>query len=226
VPLDLDLDQRRLRWFLWVALGVLGLGLWFFVLRGADQPADPSFEDEGTTTSAPAGAGGDPATEPTATTASPAAPEVAPPGDPGRTPFGGFDEVAIAVDPGDGGDLLTWCLLAARTAAQRAQGMIGVTDLQGYDGMAFLYPEDVQNQYHMRGVPEDLSIAWLDAEGGVVTIRDMVACPDADPGCATYAPTGPYRYSIEVFRGRLDELGIDEDATVTFTGPCVPAGAG
>jgi uncharacterized membrane protein (UPF0127 family) len=213
---ELDLDDRRLRWLLYVALALVGLGLWFFVLRGADQPEDPSFEDTSSTTVAI----GEAAPEPTATTVSADAPAVAPAGDPQRQPFGGFEEVGIAVEPGDGRGLMSWCLLMARTAALRGQGMIGVTDLQGYDGMAFLYPEDVENPYHMRGVPRALSIAWLDADGDVVSTEDMAPCPAADETCPLYTAAGPYRYSIEVFQGRLDELGIVEGSRVSFTGPC------
>ena len=34
-------DERRARQMLWVACAVVGLGVYAFVLRGADQPADP-----------------------------------------------------------------------------------------------------------------------------------------------------------------------------------------
>jgi uncharacterized membrane protein (UPF0127 family) len=214
---DLDLDDRRLRWLLYVALALIGLGLWFFLLRGADQPADPTFEASGSGSTTLPGA-----PEPTAATVSPGAPVIEAPGDEGRVPFGGFEEVAIAVDPGDGRGLLNWCLLAARTAAQRSQGMIGVEDLQGYDGMAFLYPEDLQNPYHMRGVPRPLSIAWFTAAGEIVSTAEMAPCETGNVDCPLYAAAGPYRFSIEVFQGGLDELGIVEGSRVSLAGPCAP----
>jgi uncharacterized membrane protein (UPF0127 family) len=127
--------------------------------------------------------------------------------------------VAIAVDPGGGRDLLTWCLLAALNASQRGQGLMEVTDLQGYAGMAFVYGDDVQNGYYMRNTPTPLSIAWVDADGAVVTIADMEPCADRD-GCPSFTPTGPYRYAIEVFQGDLPALGITEDSRVTVGGRC------
>ena len=77
-----------------------------------------------------------------------------------------------------------------------------VTDLQGYSGMAFVYEEDVQNAFYMRNTPMPLSIAWIAADGSVVTITDMEPCEDRD-GCPSYAPSGPYRYAIEVPQGDL-----------------------
>lgn len=193
-------DERRARHLLWAACAVVGLGLYAFVLRGADQPADPYLEPPASSTTLPA---------------------VAPPGDPARVPLEGFDEVAIAVAPADGGDLLAWCLLAARTAQQRGRGLMEVTDLQGYSGMAFLYDTDVSNAFYMRNTPTPLSIAWVDAAGDVVSIADMAPCEDRE-GCPTYPPAGPYRTAIEVFEGGLDELGITEGAKVFVGGACAP----
>jgi uncharacterized membrane protein (UPF0127 family) len=191
--------ERRMRILLVAVLVVLGAGLWAFVLRGADGPEDPELG------------------EPVADAGSPSAPL---PGDPERVPLEGFDELAIAVDPGDG-SLLVWCLLAALTQPQRARGLMEVTDLQGYSGMAFVYEEDVQNPFHMRDTPMPLSIAWIAADGSVVTIADMQPCDDVD-GCPTYAPSGPYRFAIEVPQGELATLGITETATVQVGGSCTP----
>ena len=85
-----------------------------------------------------------------------------------------------------------------------------VTDLQGYSGMVFVYDEDVAGGFYMRNTPTPLSIAWIAADGEVVTITDMEPCEDRE-GCPTYSPDGPYRYAIETFQGDLDDLGITED---------------
>lgn len=193
-------DERRARQVLWMACATAGVGLFAFVLRGADQPADPFIEPPATTTSLP---------------------DVAPPGDPARVPLEGFDEVAVVVDPVDGGDLLAWCLLLAQEAEQRQRGLMEVTDLQGYDGMAFRYDTDVTNGFYMRNTPSPLSIAWIDAAGGVVSTADMAPCEDRD-GCPSYLAAGPYRTAIEVFQGRLDDLGIAPGATVLVGGSCAP----
>ncbi len=193
-------DERHLRWLLWAALAVLGFGLYAFVLRGADQPRDPSFVGDAAPGELPEG--------------------VEPPGDPARVPLEGFDEIAVTVAPAGGGDLLAWCLLAAATDAQRGRGLMQVTDLQGYSGMAFLYDADVENQFYMRNTPTPLSIAWVAADGALVSTADMAPCEDRD-GCPTYAPAGPYRTAIEVFQGNLGALGITPGAYVHVGGECV-----
>jgi len=193
------LDDRGLRRLLLVAAAVIGLGLYAFVLRGADQPADPEL---GPAADASLG-------------------DIVPPGDPNRVPLGDFAELAIAVRPADGGDPLLWCLLAALDAQHRARGLMEVTDLQGYSGMIFVYPEDSTGSYYMRNVPRPLSIAWIDAEGGIVSTTDMPPCEDRE-GCPTYPAAGPYRYAVETFEGGLEGLGITEGATVSLAGACAP----
>jgi uncharacterized membrane protein (UPF0127 family) len=194
-----SLDERALKILLVVALVLAGAGVWAFVLRGADGPADPAL--------------GDPVSPAEAAATSL-------PGVPDRVRLDGFDELAITVDPGNG-SLLSWCVLAALTSQQRAQGLMEVTDLQGYSGMAFVYEDDVQNVFYMRNTPTPLSIAWIAADGSVVTIADMAPCEDRD-GCPTYAPDGPYRYALEVFQGGLPALGITEASKVTVGGTCAP----
>lgn len=191
-------EERHIRILLGVTISVLGLGLWAFLLLGADEPADPYV------------LGG-------------AAPPVtaAPPGDPARMPLEGFDELAIAVLPEAGGDPLLWCLLAALNDAQRARGLMGVTDLRGYSGMLFSYEEEVTNAFYMRNTPMPLSIAWIGEDGQIVSIEDMEPCDDRDD-CPRYSPAGPYRFAIEAPKGALATLGIVPGATVSVGGTCAP----
>ena len=190
-------DEQRARVLLRVAAALFVLGLGAFVLRGADEPADPHLEPD--------------------TTSALVAP--APPGDPARVPLEGFGEVAVVVQPASGEGLLAWCLLAAETPEQRGRGLMEVTDLQGYSGMAFRYDSDVTNAFYMRNTPTPLSIAWIDAAGAVVSTADMAPCEDRE-GCPTYPPAGPYRTAIEVFQGGLDDLGISAGARVSVGGSC------
>jgi uncharacterized membrane protein (UPF0127 family) len=171
-------------------------GAWAFLLRGADGPADPQLE------------GPAPSLEP---------------GLPDRVLLPGFGEVAISVDPGDGSDPLAWCLLAARTAEQRHQGLMGVQDLQGYEGMAFVYPQDSPNSYWMRNTPMPLSIAWIRQDGTVVSTTDMAPCGDS-PSCPSYPSGGPYRMAIEVPQGNLAKLGIGPGSTTRLAGQCASQG--
>lgn len=190
-------SERQVRGLLWVAIALVALGVWAFVVRGADQPADPYLVPA--TASLPDG--------------------VAPPGDPARVPLEGFDEIAVVVAPEGGGDLLAWCLLAALEAKQRQRGLMEVTDLRGYSGMAFVYDADVTDAFYMRNTPTPLSIAWISARGAVVSTADMAPCADRS-GCPTYPPAGPYRIAIEAPKGALPLLGITAGATVTVGGAC------
>jgi len=208
---DVHLDDRRARWVLWAALAVVGAGLWAFVLRGADGPADPELGAAATTTT-------------TLPAIGPSLPAVDAPGDPARVPFGGFGEVAITVDPGHGKDLLAWCLLLAHAAEERARGLMTVTDLEGYSGMAFVYDEPVDHSFYMRNTPMPLSIAWIRDDGTVLATTDMAPCEDRE-GCPVYSPGGLYRLAIEVPKGRLDDLGIVKGARVALSGLCAPRSA-
>ncbi len=180
----MTLPDRRLRWLLWIALAMVGAGLWAFVLRGADGPDDPAF------------------------------------GAADRVPLPGFGELAISVDPGDGRGLLDWCLLAALNAEQRSKGFMGVDHLHGYPGMVFVYTEDWQNSFHMRGMPIPLSVAWIDVDGQIVCTTDMEPCPEGGDDCPIYSAKGVYRMAIEVPKGGLDELGIIPGSTTKITGDC------
>lgn len=139
-------------------------------------------------------------------------------GSPGRSPRAGFGEVGLLVE-GDDGSLLVGCLLAAATAEQRQRGLMEVTDLGGYDGMAFLYDQDVTNGFYMRNTPMPLSIAWISADGALVDAADMAPCGDRE-GCPTYLPSGAYRFAVEVPQGDLDDLGLVEGSRITVGGAC------
>ena len=137
-----------------------------------------------------------------------------------RTRLAGFGETKIKVE--HAGSFIEWCLLLAANDAQRARGLMEVTDpkLGGYDGMLFHYHDDVTENFWMRNTPMPLSIAYVSANGTIVSTADMAPCADRDD-CPDYPPAGPYRFSIEVPYGRLPALGIVEGATISdLEAPC------
>jgi uncharacterized membrane protein (UPF0127 family) len=132
----------------------------------------------------------------------------------------GFSEVAIEIDPADGG-AEEFCALLADTEELKAQGMIGRSDFAGYDAMVFTYDADATGQYHMRGVPIGLSIAWFDAGGRYVSEAEMRACPDGAAECnVLYAATAPYRTALEAPSGGLGKLGVAPGSLLTVGGSC------
>ncbi len=131
-----------------------------------------------------------------------------------RTRLAGFGETQVSVKTAD--KLLTWCLLLAANNQQRARGLMEVKDttLGGYDGMLFRFDGDVTESFWMRNTPMPLSIAYITADGQVITIADMEPCSDS-PDCRDYPASGPYRMTIEVAQGNLPKLGIAKGAIIT-----------
>ena len=98
--------------------------------------------------------------------------------------FGGGSSLAVRV---------------ADTPQERATGLMDVMALPEGDGMAFVYDEPSTDTYWMKDTLIPLSIAFVDAGGTIVAIRDMTPC-HADP-CATYGADGPFTMAVEANPG-------------------------
>ncbi len=134
----------------------------------------------------------------------------------------GFDEIAVEVT-NEAGEVVESCLLLAAAAEQYTQGLMNVVDLGDYAGMLFDFPEDTDGGFWMRDTPMPLSIAYLDAEGAIVSTADMDPCLDHGDQCPGYPPEGPYNDTVEVAQGGLAALGLDgPDARLVPTGACAP----
>lgn len=133
-----------------------------------------------------------------------------------RTPLEGFGEVAATITDASG-KTCEVCLLAAIDEPQRERGLMEVTDtdLGGYDGMIFLYPELSSRSFWMRNTPMPLSIAYFDADGELVSTADMAPCADRDD-CPRYRAAAPFAYALEVPRGRLGALLVKANSTITL----------
>jgi uncharacterized membrane protein (UPF0127 family) len=131
-----------------------------------------------------------------------------------------FASVAVTIRP-DSGSATSTCMLAARTPAEHQRGLMTVTDpgLDGHDGMIFVYPEDATGGYWMRNTPMPLSIVFVDAGGRIVSTTDMSPCGDR-PDCPVYPAAGPYRYAVEVPKGRLARLGLTGGARIRVGASC------
>ena len=187
-----------------VAAGVLSL-----VLVGVG-----AVRDDGDGSSTP------PSTESSDERSAPGPPAEVSPSGRRPVPGYGFGEVALVVVEPDGTRHVL-CVMTAEDAAQRARGLMEVTDesLGGYDGMLFLFPVDSTGGFWMRNTPMPLSIAYLSADGEIVSTTDMEPCEDS-PECPSYPAGGSYRMALEVPRGRLDDVGVVPGATVRREGDC------
>jgi len=162
------------------------------LVQGANRPADPELSPAGTS-------------PPSSSTSR-------------RQPPDGFEEVAFAIAvPGDEAAAATArCALLADEPAARQQGLTGQEDLLGYDAMAFRFPEPTEVGFTMRGTPQDLTVAFFDAQGVFVGSLDLAPCPEDAEECPSYPPPEEYLHALEVAQGDLSRLGIEEDATLTF----------
>jgi len=142
------------------------------------------------------------------------APEAAAP----TTPAGGGGRptAEYRLEPLDGPAVTVRLEIAADPAA-RARGLMGRREVPEGTGMVFLYPEDVAEAFWMKNTLVPLSIAFVAADGRVVSVAEMTPC-EADP-CPTYAPAGPYRYAVELTAGAFPAAGVGKGAKVVPTDP-------
>jgi uncharacterized membrane protein (UPF0127 family) len=122
--------------------------------------------------------------------------------------LGGFATAEIVV----GGRAMT--VAVADTPEQRSQGLMGVTDLDGVDGMLFVFRTEVETEFWMKDTLVPLDIAFFGDGGGFVDLLTMQPCT-ADP-CPTYGAAGPYRYALEAPAGDLSF--VDGSSTLVFDG--------
>ncbi|MEN8233453.1 MAG: DUF192 domain-containing protein [Actinomycetota bacterium] len=119
--------------------------------------------------------------------------------------FNGFETVTITIDDRD------LAVAVAETEAQRSQGLMGVTDLGGLDGMLFIFGETTETGFWMKDTLIPLDIAFFDDGGGYVDGFTMEPCVE-DP-CPVYRPSGSYRYTLEAPAGDLEF--VDETSILT-----------
>ena len=129
---------------------------------------------------------------------------------------GGRPTAEYRLEPLDGPAVTVRLEIAADPAA-RARGLMGRREVPEGTGMVFLYPEDVAEAFWMKNTLVPLSIAFVAADGRVVSVAEMTPC-EADP-CPTYAPAGPYRYAVELTAGALPAAGVGKGAKVVPTDP-------
>jgi uncharacterized protein len=99
--------------------------------------------------------------------------------------------------------------LAVRVAATpdaRATGLMNVMALPADEGMAFVYDAPSTDTYWMKDTLIPLSIAFVTADGRIVTIRDMTPC--RTDTCPTYAAEAPFTMAIEANLGWFHDNGV------------------
>lgn len=98
-------------------------------------------------------------------------------------------------------------MAVADTPEKRAQGLRGVTDLGGLDGMVFLLPEPATKRFWMEDTVIPLDVAFFATDGTLLGVLTMEPCLE-DP-CPKYSIGEPWQWAIEVPAGRFNELPPD-----------------
>lgn len=94
--------------------------------------------------------------------------------------------------------LVAW----AGDASSRFQGLRGVSDLGGLDGMLFDLGTQSATSFTMRDTLIPLDIYFFDAGGSSVGTLEMVPC--AEEPCPSYRIDRLFRYALEVPEGSQD----------------------
>lgn len=110
------------------------------------------------------------------------------------------------------GQVHTVAVRIAETPSQRTHGLMEVPDLPEGVGMWFVYDEETTGGFWMKDTLVPLDIAYVGADGRVVSIADAEPCRE-EP-CPTYEPEGPYQHVLEVAAGEFDRMGAGVGASV------------
>ena len=111
----------------------------------------------------------------------------------------------------------------ARTAEQRALGLMHRAELGPNEGMLFVCDECAVQKFWMKDTPVALSIAFLDEDGTILHVEDM-----APHSLESHSFGQPVRHVLEVPQGWLRERGIgpgDRLEGPVFV-PAAPVGQG
>jgi uncharacterized protein len=120
-----------------------------------------------------------------------------------------FDEAIARIETDT--DTLTLRVEVAETDQQRRVGLMRREHLDADAGMIFLFQEQQppDGAFYMFNTLIPLSIAFLDADGRIGSIRQMEPCPSPYPQwCPNYEARVPFVAALEVNAGYFAERGI------------------
>jgi uncharacterized membrane protein (UPF0127 family) len=108
-------------------------------------------------------------------------------------------------------------LEVAADEPSRERGLSRRTGVPAGTGMVFLFPADTTAPFWMKDTLVPLQIAFVAADGRVVSLFEMTPCR-ADP-CTIYTPAGAYRYAVELASGAFTAAGIKQGDQVVPKDP-------
>jgi uncharacterized protein len=104
----------------------------------------------------------------------------------------------------------------ADTDASRERGLMERTNLPPDAGMAFLWAgQSTTSTFWMKDTLIPLSIAFWDASGRIVAIREMTPC--TTDTCPTYGASVPYLGAVEANAGWFQRQGVHAGDRIDLT---------
>lgn len=92
---------------------------------------------------------------------------------------------------------------------EQRRGLMFREELPAKQGMLFVFDREAPRSFWMRNTSIPLSIAYIDAEGRIVSIHDM------EPFSEEPVPSrGPAQYALEVNQGEFARNGVGPGDTV------------
>jgi hypothetical protein len=98
-----------------------------------------------------------------------------------------------------------------RTEPEKARGLMFRQKLGRDEGMLFVYEKEERLSFWMKNTPLPLSIAFLDKNGVIVDIQDMLPF-----SLQTHVSAFPAQYALEVNQGWFKANGISRGDIVTL----------
>jgi uncharacterized membrane protein (UPF0127 family) len=107
----------------------------------------------------------------------------------------------------------------AATPEQRGAGLMGRRTMSRHEGMLFVFPKAERHCMWMKNTFIPLSVAFLDAEGRIINIRNMR--PQTENNHCAAAPA---RFALEMNQDWFAEKGITPGAQVSGLDAYLEAG--
>ena len=109
----------------------------------------------------------------------------------------------------------------ADTPEKRFQGLSGRPVLEDGTGMLFVFQEERNHTFWMKDMRFSLDMVWINAACVVADITADIPRPPPDSddsSLATYSPSAPASYNLEIYAGVAAEYGLKTGYPVTFGG--------
>ena len=103
----------------------------------------------------------------------------------------------------------------ANTEEERRLGLSFRQYLGDYDGMLFVFDQDVSSPFWMKDMKIPLDIIFVDSNYFIVDIKEAQA-PCSDSYCPSIYSVAPFRYVLEVNSGFVEKNGVTKDGSLVL----------